>query len=163
MRRAREDYDALARAAQQFSAPLDELPGLVAAQLESARNAARGMRKLETELAGYRGRELYAATAPAADGVRRIIERLASGSLEDLRPLAQSFTASPAAVFVAVIESPPSVLLAVSEDSGINAGAVLKAALARAGGRGGGTPRMAQGSVPSPDALAGLLANLGAA
>jgi alanyl-tRNA synthetase len=45
------------------------------------------------------------------------------------------------------------VLLAVSADSGIDAGKVLKAALTQAGGRGGGNPRMAQGSLPSREAL----------
>jgi alanyl-tRNA synthetase len=39
------------------------------------------------------------------------------------------------------------VLLAASKDSGINAGQVLKEALAKAGGRGGGSPAMAQGSL----------------
>jgi alanyl-tRNA synthetase len=54
---------------------------------------------------------------------------------------------------VGVIEDPPSVLLAVSADAGIDAGKALKAALAEAGGRGGGSPRMAQGSVPSKELL----------
>ena len=39
-------------------------------------------------------------------------------------------------------------LLATSADSGVDAGQKLKAALTEAGGRGGGTARMAQGSVP---------------
>ena len=77
--------------------------------------------------------------------------RLPSGSLEELRAMAQAFTAQPKAVFLAVVEQPPSVLLAVSEDSGIDAGQAVKAAVAAAGGRGGGTPRIAQGSVPSAD------------
>ena len=44
-------------------------------------------------------------------------------------------------------------LLAASADAGIDCGKVLKAALAEAGGRGGGSPRMAQGSVPDRAAL----------
>jgi alanyl-tRNA synthetase len=39
-------------------------------------------------------------------------------------------------------------LLATSADAGVDAGQKLKAALAEVGGRGGGTARMAQGSVP---------------
>jgi alanyl-tRNA synthetase len=70
-----------------------------------------------------------------------------------LRALAQSFTAQSKAVFTAALDEPPAVLLAVSEDMGVDAGKLLKAALAPAGGRGGGNPRMAQGSVSSREAL----------
>jgi alanyl-tRNA synthetase len=50
------------------------------------------------------------------------------------------------------------VLVAASDDVGVDAGAVLKAALTPAGGRGGGSPRLAQGTVPSPTALDGVVA-----
>jgi alanyl-tRNA synthetase len=100
------------------------------------------------DLAGFQGRELYAATAPGPDGVRRVLRRAGHGSLEELRAIAQSFTAQSKAVFVAALAEPPSVLLAASEDSGTDAGKALKAALAASGGRGGGNARMAQGSVP---------------
>jgi alanyl-tRNA synthetase len=148
VRRARADYEALSRVAQLFSASLDEVPGVVAAQAEAARAADKVRRKLELDLAAYQGRELYANTAPGEDGIRRAVRRATSGSLDELRSLATNFTAQPQAVFVATLASPPSVLLATSPDSGVDAGQTLKAALAAAGGRGGGTARMAQGSVP---------------
>jgi alanyl-tRNA synthetase len=62
-------------------------------------------------------------------------------------------------VFVGVLEDPPSVLLATSADSGLDAGKILKAALTDAGGRGGGSQRMAQGSVPAKDLLEKVLAH----
>jgi alanyl-tRNA synthetase len=163
VRRARADYEALARAAQLFSAPLDSVPAMLAEQLETARAAEKSRRKLELDLAGYKGRELYRETAPAADGFRRISQRAAAGNLEDLRALAQNFTAHSKAIFVAVLNDPPSALLAVSEDAGIDAGKLLKAALTDAGGRGGGTARMAQGSVPDSAKLDAVLAAVGAA
>jgi alanyl-tRNA synthetase len=52
--------------------------------------------------------------------------------------------------------------MAVSADAGIDAGKVLKAALTEAGGRGGGSARMAQGSVPAPGLIEQVLASLGA-
>jgi alanyl-tRNA synthetase len=158
--RARADYEALLKAGQLFSAPLDEVPALVAAQLEAARAAEKASRKLELELAVYRGRELYEAETPAPDGVRRITRRAQRGSLEDLRAIAQSFTAQPKAIFLAALDDPPSVLLAASADAGIDCGKALKAALAEAGGRGGGSARMAQGSVPDRAALDGVLEKL---
>jgi len=148
VRRARADYEALNRVAQLFSASLDEVPGVVAAQMETARAADKARRKLELDLAAYRGRELYQNTVPGPDGIRRAVRRATSGSLEELRALAQNFTAQSMAVFVATLASPPSVLLATSADSGVDAGQKLKAALAAVGGRGGGAARMAQGSVP---------------
>ena len=148
VRRARADYEALNRVAQLFSASLDEVPGAVAAQQESARAADKARRKLELDLAAYRGQELYRNTAPGPDGIRRLVRRVTAGSLEELRALAQNFTAQSQAIFVATLANPPSVLLAVSADAGVDAGQRLKAALAEAGGRGGGTARMAQGSLP---------------
>jgi len=158
--RARADFDALLRTAQLFSSPLDEVPPLVAAQLEAARTAGKARRKLELDLAVYQGKELYDATPPAPDGIRRVVRRAAEGSLEDLRAIAQSFTARPQAVFIAALRQPPSVLLAVSADSPADAGKVLKAALTAAGGRGGGAARLAQGSVPDPALLDRVLEDI---
>jgi alanyl-tRNA synthetase len=148
VRRARADYQALNRVAQLFSASLDEVPAMVAAQLDTACAAEKAHRKLEFDLAAYQGRELYQNTAPGPDGVRRLVRRVSDGSLEELRALAQNFTAQPQAVFVATLANPPSVLLAASADAGVDAGQMLKAALAVVGGRGGGSAQMAQGSVP---------------
>jgi alanyl-tRNA synthetase len=158
--RARADYDALTRVAQLFSAPLDDAPAMVAAQLDSARAAAKSLRKLELDLAAYQGRDLYYHTAPTPDGLRRAVRRAASGTLEELRALAQHFTAQPKAIFVATLDDPPSVLLAASPDAGVDAAQALKAALADVGGRGGGTPRMAQGSLPSRNLLDKVLSKL---
>lgn len=158
--RARADFDALSRVAQMVSGSLDEAPGLVAAQFEAARNADKLRRKLEGDLAQYQGRELYSATAPDEAGVRRVLRRQPSGNLEDLRAIAQSFTAQAKAVFVAALDEPPALLLAVSADSGVDAGKVLKAALTQAGGRGGGNQRMAQGSLPSREALEQVLGQI---
>jgi alanyl-tRNA synthetase len=160
IRRARADFDALTAAAQLFSIPLDELPTAVAAHLEAGRADDKARRKLEVELATYRGRELYAATEANAAGFRRHSRRMERGSLEELRALAQSFTAQPKAIFVTALDDPPSVLLAVSADSGIDAGQTLKAALAEAGGRGGGSARIAQGSVANRESLDRVLDKL---
>jgi len=160
VRRARADYEALSKTAQLFSAPLDEVPAMVAAQLETARAHDKARRKLELDLAACQGKELYLATAPGADGVRRVTRRVVKGSLEELRAIAQNFTAQPKAVFIATLADPPSVLLAASADAGIDAGKTLKAALAAAAGRGGGNARIAQGSVAEAGVLEQVLEKL---
>jgi alanyl-tRNA synthetase len=161
VRRARADFDALFRIAKIFSAPLDETPSLVAAQREACEAAEKARRRLAADLARFRGREMYEATPPGPDGLRRGRHRQPSGSLdEEVRGLAQGFTAQPKAVFVAAIDDPPAVLLAVSADAGLHAGELLKTALAGFGGRGGGNAALAQGSIASPDGLASLLKQL---
>ena len=160
VRRARADFEALTKVSQVYSAGLDEIPAMVAAQVEAARAGEKARRKVELELAACQGRELYQAAAPGPDGVRRLTQRLDRGNLEDLRALAQNFTAQPMSVFLATMKDPPSVLLATSADSGVDAGRLLKAALAEAGGRGGGNARIAQGSVPGAAALDALAAKI---
>jgi alanyl-tRNA synthetase len=52
-------------------------------------------------------------------------------------------------------------MFAASDDSGINAGTELKAALAAHGGRGGGNVKLAQGTAPTTDALKAIAKVLG--
>jgi alanyl-tRNA synthetase len=161
VRRARADYDALSRIARTLSAPLDETAALVAAQAEALATAEKASRKLAVELAQIRGRELYATVAPGADGLRRHERRIAKGALDDeVRAAAQGFTSNPKAVYLAIVEEPPSVLLAVSADAEIHAGNAVKQAVAAAGGRGGGNALVGQGSVPSREAVARVAAQL---
>jgi alanyl-tRNA synthetase len=160
IRRARTDYDLLTRTAQAFTTSLDEVPDVAVAQLAAIREADRLRRKLEAELARYQGRELYDSTAPDSNGVRLVVRRLPKGSMEDLRALAQSFTTQPKAVFIGVIDQPASLLFAVSADAGVDAGKILQPLLVQAGGRGGGSARMAQGSVPTLEALDAVVRSL---
>ena len=150
--RARADFEALSAVARSFSSPLDDVPGLVESQRERLLEAERSHRRLATELAQARGRELYATTAPGLDGVRRVERRVASLS-DDLRAEAQSFTTGAQAIFLAIGDEPAALMLAASADSGVHAGNILKSALTAAGGRGGGSATMAQGSLPSKSQL----------
>ena len=157
--RARADFEALSQIARLFSAPLDGTPALVDAQREKLQESDRTRRQLATELAQATGRVLYAETPPGPDGVRRILRRAESIS-EELRAEAQSFTAAGPAILLAISENPPSVLLAVSKDSAVHAGDLLKRVLAGAGGRGGGNAVLAQGSLPSKESLEQLARSL---
>ncbi len=160
VRRARRDFEALSQIADSLSASLDGAPELIAAQMEAARAAEKLQRKLEADLAGYRGRDLYDRAEPDAHGRRRIMYRVPSAKPEDLRNLAQSVTARPGAIFVAAARASASVLLAVSPDLNVDAAKALRSALEHVGGRGGGTARIAQGSVPNPDLLETALETL---
>ena len=122
VRRARADFEALSRVAQLFSAPLDEVAPMVAAQLETARAGDRARRKLELDLAAYQGKELYTDHRPGPDGVRRAVRRLASRQPGRPARAGAELHGAGEGVFVATLDDPPSVLLAASADSGVDAG-----------------------------------------
>ena len=155
---ARTDFERLSEVARTLSAAPEEVPGLVAGLQEKVAGLEKASRKQAIELASIEGRRVYESTTPDEAGVRRHTRTQPSGTIGDeVRTLAQSFTAGSRAIYLAVVEQSPSVLLDVSKDSGRNAGEILKQCLQAAGGRGGGNPQLAQGSVPSPDALRQLL------
>lgn len=139
VRRARADYDALSAVGRVYSCGVDEVAAVAVGQAERLQESEKARRKLSQELAGLQGRALYDAAVAGADGVRRHWHR---GAITDeVRAQATAFAAGPRAVFVAL--SADSVLIAASKDSGVNAGAVVKAVASR----GGGSPQMGQGSV----------------
>jgi alanyl-tRNA synthetase len=160
--RARLDFDILTRIAQSFSSAIDETPALVAAQIARITSSEKARRKLSMELAQIHGRDLHAQTPCSADGMRRYRKTVPAGAIdEETRTEAQSFTSQSKAIYLATSDEPATLLLATSSDSEINAGEVLKAFLKQAGGKGGGTPQMAQGSLPDKSKLAEFAVQLG--
>ena len=152
LRRAQSDNRLAASIGRALSVPPEQTPELLAALIEKNKALEKTGQRLATDLARREGQELYAATAPGADGVRATIQR---GSIDDaMRARAQAFVGAGKGVFLAVCDQPPSLLLAASADSGVHAGERIKAAVAASGGRGGGNQQLAQGSVPDAAALA---------
>jgi alanyl-tRNA synthetase len=151
--RARRDFETLTRIAASLSASIDDVDEIVGAQSERLRENESARKRLEKELASYRARELYEAAPPTAGGVRAVVVRSGPRTMEDIRTLALAIISLPKSVVIAPLTEPPSILVATSEDSGADAGKWMKEALAAVGGRGGGSPRVAQGSVPNVDGL----------
>jgi alanyl-tRNA synthetase len=158
LRRARADYRLLAAIGRTLSVPPEQGPELISGLIEKNKSLEKTTQRLATELARREGKELYLAAEPGPDGIRRLIQR---GPIDDAtRARAQAFIAGEKAVFLAICDQPPSLLLAASADSGIHAGDRIKAAVAAAHGRGGGNAQLGQGSVPDAAALAGAEALL---
>ena len=150
LHQARADFRTLQELSRQLSAPVSETPVLVSAQIERIKALEKTNQRLASEVAQREGREQWAAAAPDAQGIRRAVEQVTQGAIDDaIRTRAQAFVAQGRAVFLAVSKNPPSVLLAASADSGIHAGERVKSAVAAAGGRGGGNQALAQGSLPA--------------
>jgi len=158
LRQARADFRTLQELSRQLSVPAAEAPALVAAQLERVKTLEKTNQRMAAEIAQREGRELWNATAPDADGLRRMVQRAA---IDDaMRTRAQAFAAEGKAAFLAVSANPPAILLAASADSGIHAGERVKAAVTAAGGRGGGNQGLAQGSLPAAADLEAIVSNL---
>jgi alanyl-tRNA synthetase len=163
VQRARADLEALSQVGMLLSTAIDDVPQVVGARLAELKQAQSALREVRAAHAASRARELYQAASAApgdAAGLRWHVERHESVGLEELRGLGQAYASLPHAVFVGVCERPPTLLLATAEDSGLHAGNLLKAALAAAGGKGGGSPRLAQGSVEGAAALEVVLGEL---
>jgi alanyl-tRNA synthetase len=158
--RARADFESLAAIAGSLTASIDEVPALVAAQAARLKDAETDARKRGEELAKYQARERYDAATPDSNGIRRVTET--ASSMDPLRAMAQAISALPKATYLGTVASPPGIVFAASADSSMNAGELLKVALASNGGRGGGSPRVAQGTVADDAALRRVVAMLGA-
>lgn len=160
LNRSKRDLRTLQELALTAGTSIDELPGHTLALRERLAQAEKANERLTTELARREGIALYSATAPDSDGIRRAAVRVDALD-SSTRAQAQAYAAGDNALFLAIGAAPASVLLACSVDSGIDAGAVLKQALSAAGGRGGGTKAIAQGSLPSLETVHQIEALLG--
>jgi alanyl-tRNA synthetase len=160
VRRARADAELLAGLAATQSAAPEELPALFAAQLQEMSAAATVRRDLETALAGYRARELYQASVRGAGSAQVVMVQEDAGPPDRLRALALAVAGLHRGVFLGATRAPAGVIVASAEDSGVDVGRLVKEVLGRVGGRGGGNARLAQGSVPSAEALELAVAQL---
>lgn len=158
--RARRDLELLAGMAASASAGIDEVGALFEKQRVELAGAVSERRRLEEALHAYRAGELYHQAAPDAAGRRIIVLRDPPGGAEALRGIAQAMTGLGNALFVGTTTTPPTIVVAATADSGVDAGQRLKPLLADAGGRGGGSARIAQGTAPSMDQLDSVVAAL---
>ena len=160
VKRARADFDLLTAVANASASSLEDAPARAAALAEQAKEGEKARKRLLEELAVHRARALYDAAATDSDGIRWIVQRLEGGDFDEARAIAHAIASLPRAAYLSASATPPRVLLATSDDSGLDAGALLKPALAAAGGKGGGSNRIAQGTVPGASALDAVLAAL---
>lgn len=144
---ARKDYSTLTEAAALFSAHIHELPQQVKKSLEEVRAGTKAQQKLLEEIAELEAGRLLAQASSSP----RIISRV----FPDRNPvfiklLAQKLTAANTDVIalLASLVGQPTLVFAQSPGQKSNMGQLLKDAVARLGGRGGGSADMAQGGLP---------------
>ena len=159
VRRARQDFRIALELARHAAAPIDTLPEHYANLRHRLAEAGKERQRLAMELAKQEGAVLYAETPAGPDGLRRRVLQVPRID-ESVRAKAQAFTAGGRSVLLIIGTEQGNVLLGCASDSGLNAGAILKQALSGAGGRGGGSATLAQGTLPEP-AIVALKQQLG--
>jgi alanyl-tRNA synthetase len=151
VRAFRELRDASTATSRLLSVQSGELPEAVARLQADARDVRLQARALGEQLARF---EASALRSSAVDlNGHRIVARVLDKDQAGLKQLAQEAAADggPAILLVSTTR-PASLVVSRGGDSGIDAGAVLKAIVARFGGKGGGRPELAQGGGIDADA-----------
>lgn len=144
---ARKDFTTLTQAAGLLSAHIHELPQQIKKSLDEAKNAGKAQQKLVEELALLEAERMLAEASGSPRVISRVfVERDASF----IKLLAQKLTAARTDVMalLAALQPQPTLVFAQSPGQKFNMGQLLKESLAQLGGRGGGSPDMAQGGLP---------------
>jgi alanyl-tRNA synthetase len=139
-------------AAEAMSCSTDELAALVPKRVAEVVAARDRIAELETALAGYRVAELAASVPVRGDGIR--VVRVTGEGPGVLKGMAHAIATMERTLFIGTGGLPPTIVVATSADSGLDAGALLKPALAARSGRGGGSVRIAQGTAPDVEQVA---------
>ena len=142
--------DVVTTAGRMLSATPDELNAHIERAQAQTRDLQRHVQDLEAQLARFRAAELreHVETIGRFRGVLRADP---SGEAATLRTMAQLVVAEPGLVTALVgVGTPAPVVIARSPDVELDASALVKAATAAFGGRGGGRPELAQGGITAP-------------
>jgi alanyl-tRNA synthetase len=163
---ARADDALLAALGRELSIGRTELPASVARLKADARAGSKERQTLREELANYHAARLLVEDQPHND--LRIVRRVFADRDPEYIKLLATRVASAAPHTVALLASthqspgqqqPATLVVASSKELNRDANELLRTALAASGGRGGGSPTLAQGLVPV-DQLAGTLDNI---
>ena len=160
VRRARQDAAHLSAAARVLTAAPDDVPALVTQLHERVGVLERERKRLIGEVAQHDARARWEHALADATGVRRF-HMQATGSVREHEPLAQALSTLGPCVVLVTSAAPAGVVLAVGDGAGVDAGQLLRTVLATVGGRGGGSPKLAQGTVPDGARLAEVVSALG--
>jgi alanyl-tRNA synthetase len=160
---ARRDYAVLSESGGLLSSHIWDIPQQVRKVLEESRASRKAREHLLEELA-----DLYASrvlTETPENGGRKIIVRtFPDRDLTFIKLLAQRLTRQSAGVvvFLGIASETPALVFAQSAGQPFDMGGLMKEALARLGGRGGGSKDKAQGGPSRADGMEAALAELAA-
>lgn len=146
---ARHDYRTLVEAAALFSGHIWDIPQQVGKSLEEIRAATKSREHLLAELADFQAAQLLAETS-VTNGRKVVVRCYPDRDLAYIRLLGQKLTRKEAnvAALLATSSDPASLVFAQSKGLPFDMSALMKEAVAKLGGRGGGSKDLAQGGAP---------------
>jgi alanyl-tRNA synthetase len=147
LRRFRQQRDILAAGIKQLSVLPAELPAAIE-RLQSENKAQRTIaRTLQSQLVAHEARALTEAAESVA-GRRLVVRRMEGFDAQGLKALAIAIAATPGCVACLLsADERPLVVIARSADVPLDCAAVLRGLIERLGGKGGGRPELAQGTL----------------
>jgi alanyl-tRNA synthetase len=158
---ARRDYTTLAEAASMLSSHIWDLPEQMRRAQEELRASRKSGEQLLGEIAELHATRMLAETPE--DSGRKIITRVfPDRDLTFIKLLAQKITrqCTNAIALLGTTEGQAALVFAQSPGQPFDMGAIMKQALARLGGRGGGSKDMAQGGPARADGIHAVLTEL---
>ena len=161
VRTARRDYTTLAEGAGLYSSHIWELPQQIRKAQEEAKAARRIREQVEEELAEQLALRALAETNTT--NVRKVVIRVFKDrDLDFIKLLAQKITrlAPNVVAFFGSTQGQPALVFAQSAGLPFDMGALMKGALGKLGGRGGGSKDMAQGGPQKTEEIGLLLKTL---
>ena len=156
VRASRREYLALTQAAEVLSTATSDLPAQVGRLSEELKSVEKKHARILEQLAEYEARDLVAQAQASSS---TLVEKTYSDRDAVYAKLIAKNAISAGAVGALITSTlnPPALVLATSPGSGLNAGTILKQALAAVGGRGGGSAELAQGGVADQEKLAAAI------
>src|SRR5215813_13846690 len=144
---ARQDYTTLTQAAAPLSAHIRELPQQIDKLLQENKAAGKNHHKLLEELADFHAERLLAQEEGTP---HLVISVFPERDAAFIKLLAQKLTASPGQVIALLASGAGQTTLVFAQSPGMksNMGKLMKEAMNKLGGRGGGSAEMAQGGLP---------------
>ena len=155
---ARRDFTTLTETAALFSTHIYDVPQQARKSLDETRSLRKQREEVQDELAQAQAATLLAET-PESGGRKLIVATFSDRDLNSIKLLAQKLTrqAPNAVALIATSLPQPSLIFAQSPGQPFDMGALMKEAMAKTGGRGGGSKDMAQAGLPSSTSIAEIL------
>lgn len=126
---------------------------------EKLAESDKARRKLATELAVVEGQRRLTATTPDSAGRLVWVDEVAELN-DEAKARLNAFLTGANALAVFYVRATGAVLIGAHESLGIDCGARLRGAVAARGGKGGGNPKSAQGTIPDAGKIGELIAEL---
>ena len=156
-RRGRQDYAILSEAARLFSTGFENVPELITKQTQELREKEKAIQKLVLDLAEIEAVRLW-QQAPDKAGVRVVRCTLEAADGKKAKILAHAVAKQAAAIaLIGVKGNPTAVFFSQTPGGKANLSDVMKQALTKFGGRGGGARDFAQGGGVPEDQLEAAL------